>query len=218
MRNKREIILDFTSLLDVTMLILFFFVIFAQFDTNNAMNKVEEMQAEAQKMQTEAEQRQAEADGEWEKANNVLQQAEVQLNEFQQASTLAEAVIINGGADFEKALRLKLVLYGDRDDWFVSVQFAEEKDNEILYTEIGKINDIRSRKADDTVNDLEKIIVEYGYSKVDAFLCDLIYNSAGAGSRAAKNNTDDMLKSFQNDLGYKYLFASTTDLSEMEND
>lgn len=201
MKNKREIILDFTSLLDVIMLILFFFVIFAQLGTNNAMDKAEKLQAEAQ-------QKQEEADAEWKKANKALQEAETELKELQQANDLAEAIIINGNADFDKALRLKLVLYGKKENWSISVKFAEEKD-----TEIGVISDVRNRNTDDIAKDFEHIIIEYGYSKDDAFLCDLMYNSSGAGSRTAKENTDEMLKSFQNGLGYKYLFASTTDLS-----
>ncbi len=210
MKNKREIILDFTSLLDVIMLILFFFVIFAQLDTNNAMDKAENLQAEAQ-------QKQEQADEEWEKANKALQQAEEELKELQQANALAEAIIINGAADFDKALRLKLVLDGNRDDWTISVQIAEEVDNEISYTTIGTIDDIRNRKFDDIASNFEHIIIEHGYSKEDAFLCDLMYNSDDTGSRKAKDNTDNMLKCFQNAFGYKYLFASTTDLSRMED-
>lgn len=202
MKNKREIILDFTSLLDVIMLILFFFVIFAQLDTSEAIKKAEALQAEAQQ-EKEA------AFNEWEAANEALQQAEAQLKELQQANALAESIIINGAADFDKALRLKLFLDGEMGNWYISVQIADE----IVPTEIGAISDVRNRNTDDIAKDFENIIIEYGYSKDAAFLCDLVYNSAGAGSRVAKDNTDEMLKSFQNNLGYKYLFASTTDLS-----
>lgn len=208
MRKNREVILDFTSLLDVIMLILFFFIIFAQLDASEAIKKVETMQAEAQ-------QEKADADDKLEAANETLQQAEAQLKELQQANALAESIIINGAADFDKALRLKLVLDGKKENWSISVRFAEEKDGEIVHTEIGVISDVRNRNTDDIVKDFENIIIEYGYSKNAAFLCDLMYNSAGAGSKTAKDNTDEMLKIFQNDLGYKYLFTSTTDLSEI---
>lgn len=216
MKNKREIILDFTSLLDVIMLILFFFVIFAQLDTSEAIKKVEALQ-------TEAQQEKEDADDKLEAANEALQQAEAQLKELQQANALAESIIINGAVDFDKALRLKLVLNGKKGNWSISVQFAEEKDGEIVYNNIGVIsnvgdwdtNDMVKRNTDNMAEDFEHIIIEYGYSKDDAFLCDLMYNSTGAGSRKAKEHTDEMLKIFQNDLGYKYLFASTTDLSEI---
>lgn len=216
MRKNREVILDFTSLLDVIMLILFFFVIFAQLDTSEAIKKAEALQAEAQQ-EKEA------AFNEWEAANEALQQAEEQLKELQQANALAESIIINGAADFDKALRLKLFLDGERGNWYISVQIAEEKDGEIVYNNIGVIsdvgdwdtNDMVKRNTDNMAEDFEHIIIEYGYSKDDAFLCDLMYNSTGAGSRKAKEHTDEMLKIFQNDLGYKHLFASTTDLSEI---
>ncbi len=207
MKNKREIILDFTSLLDVIMLILFFFVIFAQLGTNNAMDKAEKLQAEAQ-------QKQEEADEEWKKANKALQEAETELKELQQANALAEAIIINGASDFDKALRLKLVLDGNRDDWTISVQFAEEKEGKIEYTKAGAISDVRNRDTDALAKDFELIIIDSGYSKEDAFLCDLMFNSTDGGSNIAEINTEKMIKNFRDDLRYKYVFVSLVDISE----
>jgi len=204
MKNKREIILDFTSLLDVIMLILFFFVMFSQIGVNDALK-------DAETKQTEAEQQIAEAAAEWEAANKALKQAEEQLKEQQQATALAESIILNGSADFDKALSIKLVLDGEKDDWSISVKPADDKDKVI-----GTISDVRNRNADEIASEFERIILKYGYSKENAFLCDLMYNSDDTGSRMAKNNTDDMLKSFRNDLGYKFLFVSTTDLSGIE--
>ncbi len=204
MKNKREIILDFTSLLDVIMLILFFFVMFSQIGVDNALKY-------AETKQNEAEQQIADAAAEWEAANEALKQAEEQLKEQQQATALAESIILNGGADFDKALSFKLVLDGEKDDWFISVKPANDKDKVI-----GTISDVRNRNVDDITSEFERIILKNEYSKESAFLCDLVYNSDDTGSRMAKNNTDDMLKSFRDDLGYKFLFVSTTDLSEIE--
>ncbi len=204
MKNKREIILDFTSLLDVIMLILFFFVMFSQIGVDNALKY-------AETKQNEAEQQIADAAAEWKAANEALKQAEEQLKEQQQATALAESIILNGSADFDKALSFKLVLDGEKDDWSISVKPANDKDKVIR-----TISDVRNRNVDDITSEFERIILKYGYSNEDAFLCDLMYNSDDTGSRMAKNNTDDMLKSFRDDLGYKFLFVSTTDLSGIE--
>ncbi|MCM1579434.1 MAG: hypothetical protein NC078_11610, partial [Ruminococcus sp.] len=102
-----------------------------------------------------------------------------------------------------------------KENWSISVQYAEVKDGETVYVEKGTISDVRNRSAVEIAGDFEKIITDMDYTKEDAFLCDLMYNSNDSGSRIAKNNTDDMLKYFQQDLGYKNLFASTTDLYGM---
>ncbi len=41
----REIILDFTSLLDVVMIILFFFILFSSFDVETATEKANQAEA-----------------------------------------------------------------------------------------------------------------------------------------------------------------------------
>ena len=45
--NKREIILDFTSLLDVIMIILFFFILFSHLETEDAKLALEAAQQNA---------------------------------------------------------------------------------------------------------------------------------------------------------------------------
>ena len=73
--NKRQVILDFTSLLDVIMLILFFFVIFAQLDSDRAIESAENAQAAA-------EERMAEADRMISEAESAYRQAEQKMDEL----------------------------------------------------------------------------------------------------------------------------------------
>ena len=87
MKNKREIILDFTSLLDVIMLILFFFVIFAQIDSTEAMTKIEEIKRQAELQMSKAQ-------AEWEKVNDAEQQLNSELEQLQNSNALAESIII----------------------------------------------------------------------------------------------------------------------------
>ncbi|MBP0957604.1 MAG: biopolymer transporter ExbD [Oscillospiraceae bacterium] len=211
MKMKREVILDFTSLLDVIMLILFFFVIFATLDTNDA-------KSEAKAAQAEAEQQIADAQAEWKTADEAREKAEAELKKLEQDKALAESIIINGADDFKKALRLKLMLTYENDDWIITVNCPKEEKGEIRYTELGKITNVRKREdISEIAEDFRKLIDEYGYSREDAFLCDIMYYSDAPGSRLAKNNTDRMLSIFQNEFGYKYLFSSTTDLADIAN-
>lgn len=209
MKKKREAILDFTSLLDVIMLILFFFVIFAQLDTSEAISN-------AKMEQEKAEQQIADAQAEWKAANEAKDKANAELEQLQQANALAESIIINGSDDFDRALRLKLILFCENDSWVITVNCSKQENGEIRYEEINRILDVRNRDALNVANDFNKIINDYGYSQEDAFLCDLIFDSLDSGSNKAKRNTDKMLSILQNDLGYNHLFSSTTDLSDLK--
>lgn len=209
MKNKREVILDFTSLLDVIMLILFFFVIFAQLDTNEAI-------AKAKTEQAQAEQQIEDAKAEWQAANEAREQANAELEQLEQANALAESIIINGADDFDRALRLKLMLFCENDNWVITINCSNQENGEIRYTEIDRINDVRNRDASSIADDFNNIIIEYGYSQDDALLCDLIFNSLDSGSNKAKRNTDLMLNILQNEFGYSHLFNSTTDLADLK--
>lgn len=209
MRNKREIILDFTSLLDVVMLILFFFVIFTQFDVADAIS-----QAEAAK--NSAEIRSSEAQAELEAAKQAKEQAESEMNRLQNANAMAESVIINGDSEFNRALRLKLWLIRDDDSWSLTINSAKVENGEQTYTKIGCVADIRKLEPLEIANEFDDTIVSFNYSSEDAFLCDIMFDSSEPGSNKAKRNVDNALLLLQNEHSYQYMFVSITDLSYME--
>ncbi len=203
MKNKREVILDFTSLLDVVMLILFFFVIFAQLDTADALSKAEETQCEAQ--------------NKLEIANEKNEQANEELERLQRANALAESIIINGTSEFEEALRLKLVLTrNDANNWKLTVNSLSIENGEQIYTEIGIINDVRDIDPSEIADKINTVIVEYDYSVDDAFLCDIMLDSSEPGSNKTKQNIDNAIQLLQNEHKYQYMFVSITDLSYLE--
>lgn len=67
--KKRQIILDFTSLLDVIMIILFFFIIFSNLETDNLKKDLEDKQ---QQVSAELEEAKAKND----KADELLGEAQ----------------------------------------------------------------------------------------------------------------------------------------------
>lgn len=209
MRNKREIILDFTSLLDVVMLILFFFVIFTQFDAADAIS-----QAEAAK--SSAEIRTSEAQAELETAKKAKEQAESEMERLQNSNAMAESVIINGNSEFNRALRLKLWLIRDSDSWSLVINSAKVENGEQTYTKIGCVADIRKLDPLEIANEIDNAIVSCDYSSDDAFLCDIMFDSSEPGSNKAKRNVDNAILSLQNEHSYQYMFVSITDLSYME--
>lgn len=190
--NKREVILDFTSLLDVIMLILFFFVIFAQIDSSNAVNAVES----ANQIMQEANDSQANADA--------------MMAEAEQMQDYAMAVVSNSTSDFDKAIQLQLDLKLENEKWKIDITESGKK--EILDT----LENVRERKPEELAEDFDKFISSYSYSTSDAILINLVYGSDIAGSRKSKEHSDEMIRLLRDKYNYQYLFSTTVDISAKE--
>lgn len=190
--NKREVILDFTSLLDVIMLILFFFVIFAQIDSSNAVNAVES----ANQIMQEANDSQANADA--------------MMADAEQMQDYAMAVVSNSTSDFDKAIQLQLDLKLENEKWKIDITESGKK--EILDT----IENVRERKPEELAEDFDKFISSYSYSTSDAILINLVYGSDIGGSRKSKEHSDEMIRLLRDKYNYQYLFSTTVDISAKE--
>lgn len=190
--NKREVILDFTSLLDVIMLILFFFVIFAQIDSSNAVNAVES----ANQIMQEANDSQANADA--------------MMAEAEQMQDYAMAVVSNSTSDFDKVIQLQLDLKLEKEKWKIDITESGKK--EILDT----IENVRERKPDELAEEFDKFVSSYSYSTSDAILINLVYGSDIAGSRKSKEHSDEMIRLLRDKYNYQYLFSTTVDISAKE--
>lgn len=211
MKNKREIILDFTSLLDIIMLILFFFVIFAQIDSAEAMSKIEETQRQADLQMSKAQ-------AEWEKVNEAEKKLSSELEQLQNANALAESIIINGNSEFDKALRLKMIFKRDQSDkWLLSLESPILQKDELVYAELGRVNEMRDIESSALADQINTVVTSCGYSNENAFICDIMFDSSEPGSNKSKRNLDEAIKILQNDYRYRYMFTSITDLSYMED-
>ena len=102
--KKRDVILDFTSLLDVTLIVIFFFVLFSHLDEqeNKARTdaKVQEMQVAIQ----EAEDRESDA-------NELVNQLEEELGIVQEYSD-RQASNVSEMLEFNKSENIKIILDG----------------------------------------------------------------------------------------------------------
>lgn len=209
-KNKREVILDFTSLLDVIMLILFFFVIFAQIDSSNAIDAANQ----------NAEQAIADADQAIQDANQAIQDAmndqalaEAMMSEAEQEQTYAQAVILNSTGDFDKAIQLQLDLLLEDEKWKIVITgFGKDNKPDAI------IEDVRNRKPDELADELDKIISNHSYSPSDAILINLVYDSMQSGSRKSKTNSDEMIRLLRDEYHYQYLFSTTVDTSKKESE
>lgn len=198
--NKREVILDFTSLIDVIMLILFFFVIFAQIDSSNA---VESANNDAQQAIQYANQIMQEA-------NDSQANADAMMADAEQMQDYAMAVVSNSTSDFDKAIQLQLDLKLENEKWKIDITESGKK--EILDT----IENVRERKPEELAEEFDKFISSYSYSTSDAILINLVYGSDIAGSRKSKEHSDEMIRLLRDKYNYQYLFSTTVDISAKE--
>ena len=115
--KKRDVILDFTSLLDVTLIVIFFFVLFSHLDEqeNKARTdaKVQEMQVAIQ----EAEDRESDA-------NELVNQLEEELEIVQEYSD-RQASNVFEMLEFNKSENIKIILDMDTSSWSVRVIKAD---------------------------------------------------------------------------------------------
>lgn len=198
-KSKREIILDFTPLLDVMMLILFFFILFAN---TNYQNKIEE-----------AEEAKKEAQSKIDTYNEKIEELEEELNALDSAgNTNGEAIDSLYKYKQDLFLRLKLkkeeksVGEASKKIWNIHVYY----DN----TEIGIINDINEHSIEKCSNEFLKILSDNKFNKDENLICELIINTSEGGSLESYVYTSEIFKRIEKD--YKYLFVPQTPIDTDE--
>ena len=209
-KSKRETILDFTPLLDVMMLILFFFILFAN---TNYQNKIEEANANAQSKIEEAEEAKEEAQSKIDTYNEKIEELEEELNALDSAgNTNGEAIDSLYKYKQDLFLRLKLkkeeksVGEASKKIWNIHVYY----DN----NEIGIINDINEHSIEKCSNEFLKILSDNKFNKDENLICELIINTSEGGSLESYVYTSEILKRIEKD--YKYLFVPQTPIDTDE--
>lgn len=186
--NNKDIILDFTSLLDVILIILFFFIMFSSMESDT---KTKTAMAKAQAISDEAEYKLAEAE-------ELKAQAEQELAELMDANE-RQGQDISAIFEFSKGQNLKFLLKPDGKSWTVYVKKGE--------AEAGSF-DVYD---DELQTKIEQLVEAAGISADDTFLCELIYDASLAGSRNSYrviSGVFDRLK-----VKYTHFFLSETDTS-----
>lgn len=199
--NKREIILDFTSLLDVIMIILFFFILFSHLETEDAKIAMQAAQQNAIEREEQAEQKLEDADKLLEEAHWKEQQATEKLNEANLAEE-RQGENVEGITDFSRNLniRVNLKMISGSSKWSLLVYKGEQQITEIPK---GNVNSM----SQSFLNALS----DAGCSKDDTLLCVYVYDAAQAGTASADR---DIQKVFDEIKGqYEHFFYSELDTS-----
>ena len=188
----REIILDFTSLLDVVMIILFFFVLYSSIDTENAAEKAKAAEASFTEMQEQNEREQMEwrqkADEEWER----ILSADANAGKNQQALSA-----YNDG----KGISFNLHEVEKGDVWTISVLSGNKR--------IGEISSEDSRELKEK---LKEMVKKAGYAPDDVIISTLTFNGNDFGTEAAVPTVEKAIMSIQRE--YKNLYFTTINISK----
>lgn len=168
----REIFLDFTSLLDVFMLILFYFILFSHFEVEEAKNSANEAKEQAQQTMLAAEALQ-------ETAESMFSQAEEELS-------LVENVQ-SGNADNVKALlqisrgtaiQSKLTMNADGSAWTLELLRKQENSDEMLSLAVLNPQQCSGQE-------IMQILENQNYTTDSKIPFLLIYNGTETGSSQA---------------------------------
>ena len=162
--RKRDIFLDFTSLLDVTLIIIFFFVLFSHLESEENKAVTEEKTAQLQEQIEIAEAREEEAS---ELISQLTQQIGIVKDSDERQAENMEAML-----EYLTGKNLKIVLDLDGAERVIRV----DKDNEVV-TEININANVST--------ELLKAMELAGYTKEDTIFCDIVYDGLSNGSNKA---------------------------------
>lgn len=195
MRRREEIFLDFTPLLDVTLILLFFFLLFASLQTAEVRETLEEQTAQAQKTQ-------AELDRQVEEYGYLTEKAEALLQGAQEEMDLIEA------SDPRKASNLKAMMAFNRSANLMLILDMEDETLRIFRgSELLRSADPRG----DLQNILSDVLLNSGYDRDDTVFCDFILDGAQPGTASAYRRIHEELFFLKGD--FPYFYYSETDLS-----
>ena len=210
--KKKLIFLDFTSLLDVIMIILFFFIIFSKIETDEYRQGLEEKQnqiaVQQAQYQEELESRERELQQNEDKAAEMLETAGSERENAGRLLSEAEKAIARSGENAEalaefsenKNIKLSLIMAPDGSDWSISVIVGDKS-----------IREIRKAPVPELTGSLEAVFAERNYSDSDTILIELFYDATEIGTNRAYKDIDRMLKQVRTD--YPHCFYSETDRS-----
>lgn len=199
MKRPQEILLDFTTLLDIMMLILFFFVLFSHLDTERAMGDAEQMRNEASAQMALADSMMDNAARTEREAIARAERAEEAERRYREADS-QHAADITAIEAFSEGQNLRLTLLQDDADWALRIQ---QGDAEPFLLESGNVNAERLTAV---------LRSEFQCKPTDTQLCVFLYDGSARGSRASYMTVHEALTAMRTD--FPHLYVSETDISE----
>lgn len=208
--NKRQIILDFTSLLDVIMIILFFFILFARLETDQSKEALESEREQLQAEQAECEALKKEAEEKSNKADKALAEYQEALSRLENSGeSAAQNVAEMHKFELSQNMKIRLNLINKSKDWELTVFSGNKKIGKIKYDTSDAVdNKVKIEKMKDA---LSEILTSAGYSDDKTILCEFFYDGLEEGSSIVYPIVQDLFKRIR--FSYRNFKVSETDTS-----
>lgn len=187
--KKTDIFVDFTSLLDVTLIIIFFFIMFSTMDTGN---KTKDAMAQAEVMAEEADKKLAQAE-------ELQKQAEEELRALEDADA-RRAQDVSAMIEFARGQNYKFVMKEENGSWAMHMKKGDEE-----------IKSVGMKDDDPLAEDIKSMLKENGCTDEDTILCELLFDGAAPGSRNAYKTAASALEKVRRE--YSHFYFSDTDTS-----
>ncbi len=198
MKRTKDIILDFTSLLDVVMIILFFFILFSRVDVTKAQTETSQARAEASQAAADAAAAVADADKARHDADALMSRLDQEwriLHEEDSRRAADTAALV----DFANGSNLKMSLApDDAGDWILTLRRGSRDTRNLMLGEA-------------TAENLHRTFRALEIAPEDTILCEFLFDADTRGSNAVIKRLRQTFTELREI--YPRLFISETDLS-----
>lgn len=195
--KRRDVLLDFTPLLDVTLILLFFFLLFSTFEVEEAKSKLDTQLQAAQEQQAAAQAQLDLANAKYEQANALTQQLEKDLAIVENASG-RQASNVEALMEFNRGTNMKLIL-------------TVRENGPILRVFRGDTQIATLSPDGDLAGVICASLKEAGYTAEDTVLCEFILDGSEPGTAAAYRKIKQQLMYVKGE--FNYFYYSETDIS-----
>lgn len=199
--KRKDILLDFTPLLDVTMILLFFFLLFSTFEMEEAKMQLDIQIEAAQEQLAAAEDRMEEANSKYAEADALTEQLKEDLAIVESASG-RQASNIEALMEFNRGANIKLILSMTEDGAILKIFHGEA----LIST---------TTPDGDLAGIICSVLKESGYTEQDTVLCEFILDGSEAGTATAYRKIKQNLMYVKGE--FNYFYYSETDISMGED-
>lgn len=201
MKRRREILLDFTSLLDVLFIILFFFIMFSHMEIADSKATADALMADAEVAMSQAEAKEQAADKKMQEAEDKGVQLDNELEMVRQANERG-AENLEAMLEFGRGHNIKMLLKMENGLWTLNVYAGDE-----LISAITSASDLTQALID--------ALADADYASSDTLFCEFILDGSQAGTASAYRTITKAIIEVRNTYGH--LYYSETDISILED-
>ena len=202
--KAREIILYFTSLLDVMMIILFFFIFFSKIDVDSATERANQAELKANQAETSY-------NAMLEETERIKLENQQEQEEWREKATEEWERIVRADENAAKNQEA-LSAYNEGKGISFNLHDVEKGDIWTLSVLSGskKLGEISSDESRYLKEKLKKMIKKAGYSEDDVIIGTLTYNGDEYGTEKAVPVVENAIISIQRDYKNLYFTAINT--------